>query len=347
MVRPRSLLGLRTLATEGNHLPDERRHQLIKDIDRSVAVRAALARRQGEESFHAIELTRAKLTDKDLPEDLAMPEPADTIDRLAAACIDALAAGVGAGVAALGLHAVGLPPETCAHATAGCALTLFAMRDVLWEEGTRSMGKAAMGLEVAVWDGRLAAQWQSLGRNLPVLALPLWDVHPFAQHAFLLLLAFDVVSIVATPDKRRLGEYLASTICVTARPGREYRVMDLVERDELAAVEEAVGAIDPESLRQLQEGDPDDPVPLSAIAEAGGDVARMPDTKLLRRKARRAAGPSVVLPGMVSARRSGELGQTKRVVKAIARSLDPDAPPPPPPPSASRRRDDGPPKLIE
>lgn len=307
----------------------------MKDIDRSVAARSALARREGEASFRAMELARAKLTDKDLPEDLAVPEPADIIDRTAAASIDALGAAAGASVAGLAMLSVGLPATVCAHGAMACGLTLFALRDVLWEEGTRSMGKAALGLEVSTWDGRIASHWQSLVRNLPVLVLPLWDVHPVAQQAFLLIVGFDIVSMVLTPDRRRIGDYMAATSCVTERPGRELRVMDLVERDELAAVEEAVSFIDPEALRTLQEGHEDDPVPLSAIAEAGGDIARMPDTKLLRRKAKRAVGPSIVLPGMMEARRQGTLGETKRRVQFVARSLDPDAPPPPPPPNAS------------
>lgn len=326
---------------------DKEPSDLVKEIDRSVAVRSALARREGEASFRAMELARAKLTDKDLPEDLAVPEPADIIDRMAAASIDALGAAAGAGVAGLAMLTVGLPETVCAHGAVACGLTLFALRDVLWEEGTRSMGKATMDLEVATWDGRIASQWQSMVRNLPVLVLPLWDVHPLAQQAFLLIVGFDIVSMVLTPDRRRIGDYMAATSCVTAREGRELRVMDLVERDELAAVEEAVSYIDPEALRTLQEGHEDDPVPLSAIAEAGGDIARMPDTKLLRRKAKRAVGPSIVLAGMMEARRQGTLGETRRRVQFVARSLDPDAPPPPPPPNASHAAaDDEPQRQI-
>lgn len=329
-------------AVPGDKAPSD----LVKDIDRSVAVRSALARREGEASFRAIELARAKLTDKDLPEDLAVPEPADIIDRTAAASIDALGAAAGATVAGLAMVTMGLPETVCAHGAVACGLTLFALRDVLWEEGTRSMGKAALDLEVSTWDGRIASHWQSLVRNLPVLVLPLWDVHPVAQQAFLLIVGFDIVSMVLTPDRRRIGDYMAATSCVTERPGRELRVMDLVERDELAAVEEAVSFIDPEALRTLQEGHEDDPVPLSAIAEAGGDIARMPDTKLLRRKAKRAVGPSIVLPGMMEARRQGTLGETKRRVQFVARSLDPEAPPPPPPPNASHAGDKEPQRQI-
>lgn len=310
----------------------------MKELERSVAATVAAAKRKGAENYKQLELSRAKLSDKNLPEDLAMPEPADMFDRVGAASIDLSVAAVGGAAAAACMHVVGMPWEVYVHGSVAAGTILFALRDVLWEEGTRSLGKSAMGLEVAVWDGRLVTHWQSMVRNIPVLVLPLWDIHPWASTVVFMLLAFDSASVVATPDRRRIGDYLAACVCVRARPGREYRVMDLVEREELGAVEDAVAAIDKAALQRIQEGHEDDPVPLSAIAEAGGDAARMADSKLLRRKARRASGPSVVLPGMMAARRRGELGETKRRVQAIARSLDPNAPPPPPPPDAEAPR---------
>lgn len=306
------------------NLPPSLRPGRMTEPDRpraSAEERMRRAHEEGITSYRALQAVRASLDDKDLPDDIRLPQPADLLDRASAAAIDLAVASAGGGLVWAALSALGLDTGTVASGTVGVTVALFVLRDCWWEEGTRSLGKAAMGLEVALFDGKLASPAQSAIRNAPFLLLPFIEIHPLVQSAALFLVAFDATAMLFTPAGRRAGDWLAQTRVVTSLPGREFRVLDLIEREELAVVEDAVAAIDPKEAQRLKEGDDDDPIPISELAAAGNDPKLLPHSRLLKQRARRLQGPSIVLPGMLLARRQGVLAERKRRVQAIADSI--------------------------
>jgi hypothetical protein len=186
-----------------------------------------------------------------LPEDLRLPAPADPLFRIGAGLADALVSGVGgvaAGAAAYygsGCEAV----ELAAAAGQGTALLLWLVRDGLADEGTRSLGKKAFGLELTYWDGTLASRGHCLARNWYYGVLPLMALHPVLDMGGTLLFFFDACSLALTQDARKVADYMFGTRVVNERPARDGRVLDMVESMEVRRLRDEIEQLAPGLLR--------------------------------------------------------------------------------------------------
>lgn len=194
---------------------------------------------------------------------LTLPEPATLAQRVAAAAVDvgvaALAGGTAALVADAGAQLVfGAPLSQWVSFWTGAsvATVAFALRDALWEDGTRSLGKRLLGLEVTYWDGSVCTRRHALVRNAYWIPFGLlWDVHPLAQQAALLVLAFDSISVLVTEDLRRGGDYVAGTRVVqeaSVPSPRAVRLLDLEEAEAMVAAEQEIEQLNRPLGRLLQ-----------------------------------------------------------------------------------------------
>ena len=59
-------------------------------------------------------------------------------------------------------------------------------------------------------------------------------------------IVFDLASIALTDEARKIGDYIAGTYVVDSKPGRDQRVLDMYEMDELKALERRLRHIESE-----------------------------------------------------------------------------------------------------
>ncbi len=57
---------------------------------------------------------------------------------------------------------------------------------------------------------------------------------------------FDLASICLTDEARKIGDYIAGTYVVESKPGRELRVQDMYEMEELKALERRLRHVESE-----------------------------------------------------------------------------------------------------
>lgn len=152
--------------------------------------------------------------------------------RLAAAAID-----VGATAVVMGAYSGVMYFEMGPKCLPGIAILMFAAfmwRDAVLDEGTRSVGKRYMGLEVVRWDGTMPGRLQTVGRSVYFPAHYLLisigvlepDLFPLV-YASGGLLALDL-GLMATRGFR-LGDYMFQTKVIeeaAADPPREERLED-------------------------------------------------------------------------------------------------------------------------
>jgi len=169
--------------------------------------------------------------DSDLPDDLRLPTPASIWERVYAGGMDAAAASILSVVPFIGCSVAGLDLDMSIAAAAGYAGFAFCVRDWLWEEGTRSMGKAMAGLELTSWDGQLVGSGTALVRNLHTAVIFGGMAAPTSilQHPASLLLIFDTASVMSTSDGRRTGDYMLGSRVSLSEDGRAERLLDLME----------------------------------------------------------------------------------------------------------------------
>lgn len=185
-----------------------------------------------------------------IPEDLQLPKPADPLRRIAAGMADAIIAAAAGGAVGGALYAVGLANVAVATEVGqGVALLAWVVRDALGDGGNRSWGKRMAGLELAFWDGTLPSQRLALTRNAYWLVLPAMTLHPLASMAGSVLLAFDAASVLLTADARKVGDYATGLRVVDARAGRDIRLLDAEEAEEIRALREEVEARAPGFLK--------------------------------------------------------------------------------------------------
>ena len=191
-----------------------------------------------------------------VPADLQLPVPGDPIARTAAGCVDAVVAcGVGCGVAAAvaAVSGGGGDLQLSLSVAQGAALSHWAFRDALgWDGGNRSVGKALLRQEVAMWDGTLATPGAAALRSAYMLAWPLAELHPIAGMAWTTLLAFEVASVGFTQDARKLGDYALGTRVVNERPDREGRLRDQADAEEVRRLRAEVEYLAPGLLARAR-----------------------------------------------------------------------------------------------
>lgn len=158
-----------------------------------------------------------------VPTDRLTPAPVGK--RALAAAVDvgvALAAGAAAGTVIwweLEFPALG------AFGATYSAMLYMVLRDSLLEQGTRSLGKRAAGLEIVRTDGELASRYRTFSRNtyfLSVIASA--ELFPLLQ----ILQIADAVSCTVR-SRRRLGDLMAGTQVIAEQPDREQRLDDYRE----------------------------------------------------------------------------------------------------------------------
>ena len=180
-------------------------------------------------------------TAANIPEDLRLPTFADPIGRLLAGLVDfGVACGVGLGSGWL-VSALTTVPDLGSWTALTAGTFAWITRDALFEEGNRSLGKILYDIEIAYWDGQLASRIDSVKRNMHYLFVPFVGVHEYVGHALLFCIVWDIATHMVTYDARKLGDYFAGTYVVASPPGRETRVLDMIEQAELEEVEKEIG----------------------------------------------------------------------------------------------------------
>ncbi len=188
-----------------------------------------------------------------LPDDLRLPQPAAPIRRLIAGLIDVALAGVGGSATGGLVYATTGDVAISVSAAQGVTLTLWMLRDCLGDHGTRSMGKRVLSLEITNWDGTIASPTTCMVRNLYMGLVPVLTFHPLLSLTFEMLVFFDMASFAVTADARRVGDYMLGSRVVGERPGREERVRDLYDAQEVEAIKEEIEHLAPGLLAQLPE----------------------------------------------------------------------------------------------
>lgn len=178
-----------------------------------------------------------------IPEDLQLPKPGDPLKRIGAGCVDVIISAVAGSLVGAAAHASGLAdPALVTQLAQGMGLMAWVMRDALGDGGNRSLGKRLFGLELAHWDGTLPTPRLALTRNAYWLALPAMALHPLAAMGGGMLIVFDVASVLLTADARKVGDYATGLRVVDSRKGRELRLQDAEEAEEIRALREEIEA---------------------------------------------------------------------------------------------------------
>lgn len=172
-----------------------------------------------------------------IPEDLQLPKPGDPLKRIGAGCVDVLVSVVSGGLVGAAMRATGLfDADLMMQLSQGTALMTWVMRDALGDGGNRSLGKRLFGLELAHWDGTLPTPRLALTRNAYWLVLPAMVMHPLAAMGGGVLIAFDIASVLLTADARKVGDYATGLRVVDARRGRDVRLQDAADAEEIRAL---------------------------------------------------------------------------------------------------------------
>ena len=169
-----------------------------------------------------------------LPEELRLPLPADPMSRICAGLVDlSLCAACGVGLAAASHYGMGLEALSASGLGQGAGLVLWAARDGLGPGGNRSPGKAMLGLELVTSDGTLVSPMAALCRSSYFLLLPATPLHPFVGLTLEVLLFWDLATLLFTQDSRKAGDYMWGSRVVEELPGRDLRVLDYREAQEI------------------------------------------------------------------------------------------------------------------
>lgn len=185
-----------------------------------------------------------------LPEDLQLPKPADPLQRIGAGILDLAVAGLAGSAAGYMAFATSGVMEIALSTGQGAGLAYWILRDGLADEGNRSFGKKAFGLEITNADGTLASPWACLARNWYFGIVPALSLHPLLGMTFEMLVFFDMASLALTSDARKVGDYSLGTRVVDERPGRDLRVQDMLEAAEIRALRAEIESLAPGLLAQ-------------------------------------------------------------------------------------------------
>lgn len=180
------------------------------------------------------------------PEDLRLPSPGDPFARTAAGVTDVVIAGSVGACVAYGLQLVTGDANLAFSVAQGTALAHWVFRDSLGlDGGNRSIGKRVWKQEIAYWDGTLASPGHAALRNFYFLGWPLATLHPIAGMTWSVLVVFDMASVFFTQDARKVGDYLFGTRVVNERAGRDVRLTDMEESNEIRRIRAEVERLSP------------------------------------------------------------------------------------------------------
>eukprot|EP00924_Labyrinthula_sp_SR-Ha-C_P003569 snap_masked-scaffold_53-processed-gene-1.84-mRNA-1 protein AED:0.04 eAED:0.04 QI:0/-1/0/1/-1/1/1/0/279 len=155
-------------------------------------------------------------------------KPASMIRRIGAVSVDILTSSM-AGAAFAGFVFLDLGDVYSAAASAGFATwAAFLFRDVIFEEGTRSIGKKMLKLEIVKDDGRLPSRYNNFFRNIYLLGyagsvqfMPFILALPLSEFGILLF----------GKNGKRIGDWIANTVVIEEQVNREERVQEKKNAD--------------------------------------------------------------------------------------------------------------------
>ena len=124
-------------------------------------------------------------------------------------------------------------PEAAGQGMGLATWLYFVTRESVWEEGTRSVGKRLLKLEVVQRDGTFASRTRLAWRNAYFLVFP--TLTPLIGPGVLLVPIVDLLTMAASKylisrggskvdDWRSLGDWYSGTRVIMEQPGREERV---------------------------------------------------------------------------------------------------------------------------
>ena len=108
----------------------------------------------------------------------------------------------------------------------------FVVRDAVFEQGTRSLGKRALGLEIVTPDGQLPVRRHTVLRNLYFIAYGGATAFGDLAPLLLALAGSDLLLLLFSPGRRKLGDWLGSTKVISERSDRPERLSEKKERND-------------------------------------------------------------------------------------------------------------------
>lgn len=183
-----------------------------------------------DEKFDIIEFER-KLKARPLSK-VAGAVPANLAKRGGAALIDLLVSG-GLGCVFASAVYVDLGQFEASVASIGfTGWVLFLFRDILYEQGTRSIGKKVMKIEIITNNGTLPSRYNNFFRQI---YLPLYAGAALLMPYILALPVIETGCVLFTEDSKRIGDFIGQTKVIKELGDREKR---LEEKKEIDAEEE-------------------------------------------------------------------------------------------------------------
>lgn len=169
------------------------------------------------------DLARAKLTP--VP---AHAPAASLIRRLSAAGIDIGLSFVGGLVFAAGVYIDLWSIDAALPSVGFSAWVAFLARDMLFEEGTRSLGKRLMKLEIVTSQGTLPSRYNTFFRQI---YLPLYAGSTVLMPYIILLPISDAACILFTKQHLRIGDVIGRTRVIAELPDRATRLEEKRKAD--------------------------------------------------------------------------------------------------------------------
>ena len=119
-------------------------------------------------------------------------------------------------------------------------LTGFTFRDSIFENGTRSLGKRIMSIEIVHRkDGMLPSRLRTMGRNS---YMPIFEAHQPLFPLIHLIFLSDLFMVKFDKQGRRYGDFLAGTTVVPEMPLIAQRIQEQQEQNRLAQLKEETGS---------------------------------------------------------------------------------------------------------
>lgn len=161
--------------------------------------------------------------------------PGSLLKRFGAGMID-IVVSTGAGcVFALGVWIDLQEFQTALPSIGFSAWVAFVARDMVFEQGTRSVGKRLMKLEVVTSEGRLPSRYNTFFRQV---YLPVYAGSALLMPYIFILPVAEVGCVLFTKNHLRLGDLLGRTRVIPELPDREARLKEKKKVDEEEALKD-------------------------------------------------------------------------------------------------------------
>jgi uncharacterized RDD family membrane protein YckC len=154
-------------------------------------------------------------------------ENASFIKRAAATVIDIGACAGGGMLFGLGVYIEMDQIPVALPAVGFSSWILFVMRDMVFERGTRSLGKRLMKLEIVTKDGQLPNRWNTLFRNINIMP---YAISVLLMPYFSLYVLLDLGPMILTDRQRRLGDFIGNTMVIVEQEDRKERLEEKFTR---------------------------------------------------------------------------------------------------------------------